>query len=190
MVPGNSPSCEDAPVPPASGTPTAAQRWSGGMPRALVLGAILLACTAGSVTAQTTTQPLQVQLHVAAEANIKSSALGYLTAVLRLVADVEISERDADYVLSLVILPMSPGGYAVSAVVMNVYSDRRLEELSQRWSLSQNERDRVRAVFKGAGALLDQRVITGPDLKTLCDDVARGVNTDVFATERRARNQQ
>jgi hypothetical protein len=129
-----------------------------------------------------------VQLHVAAEAAIKPSAIGYLTAVLRPVADVEIVDRDADYVLSLVILPTTPSGYAISAIVMHVYTEQRIDELSARWGLTTAAREGARGVFNGAGALLDQRVLTGPDLKTLCDDVARSVNADVFAGERRARN--
>jgi hypothetical protein len=138
--------------------------------------------------AQTTRPPLRVQLHVAAEEAVKTSAIGYLTAALRPVTDVEITNRDADYVLSLMILPTIEGGYAISTVVMNVYSDRRLDELSTRWQLTPAAGERLRGVFKGTGALLDQRVRTGPNLQSLCDDIARGVDADVFAIERRARN--
>ena len=115
--------------------------------------------------------------------------MGYLTAALRPVKDLEITERDADYVLSAVILPTTGGGYAISTVVMNVYSERRLDDLATRWALAPAVRDRLRGVFKGAGALLDQRVRTGPSLQSLCDDIARGVDADVFALERRVRNQ-
>jgi hypothetical protein len=148
----------------------------------------LVVFLAADLSAQTTSQPLRVQLHVAAEATVKSSAIGYLTAALRPATDVEITDRDADYVLSLVILPMTQGGYAISTVVMHVYTERQIDEMSARWELTPVAQERARAVFSGAGALLDQRVLTGPDLPALCNDVARAVNADVFAAERRARN--
>jgi hypothetical protein len=157
--------------------------------RALLTAIVLVGFGSANADAQTTRQPLRVQLHVAAEETLKSSALGYLAAALRPATDVVITDRDADYVLSVMILPTTEGGYAISTVVMNVYSERRLADLSARWELTPDVRERLLAVFKGAGALLDQRVRTGPSLQALCDDIARGVDADVFAIERRVRNQ-
>src|SRR5215218_4842569 len=104
--------------------------------RALLTAIALAAVGNAHADAQATRQPLRVQLHVAAEATLKPSALGYLTAALRPAIDVVITDRDADYVLSAVILPTTEGGYAVSTVVMNVYSERRLADFSARWELT------------------------------------------------------
>jgi hypothetical protein len=128
----------------------------------------------------------RVRLHVSAAETTRTAALAALTAALRPVRDVDLTERDPDYILSLVILPISTGGYAVSIAAMNVHSEAALGAFAGQLPLGETDRARLIGRFKGAGALIDQRVATGGDVAVLCADIAAAFNTDTLGPLRRA----
>jgi hypothetical protein len=131
--------------------------------------------------------PFRLRLHVSTDEARKTTALAALTAALAPVRDIEITDRDADYVLSLVVLPAGADGYAVSAIVMNVHTETSLDARGRQWGMRDADRQQMVTLFKGAGALLDQRVVTGPDLAALCGDIARSLSADILEPQRRFR---
>jgi hypothetical protein len=137
--------------------------------------------------AQGSAQPFRVQLHVSADETIKTQALAQLTATLQRVRDIELTARDGEYVLSLVIVRTTAGGYAASAAIMTLYTARSLTGIANRLGANPASRDQLIAQFTGAGALVDQRVLTAADLNALCDDAAGALNADVLGRERRFR---
>jgi hypothetical protein len=151
---------------------------------AAILGFLLWPSAA---RAQAAAQPFRVQLHVSGDEAIKTQALAQLTRTLQRVRDIELTARDGEYVLSLVIVRTTTGGYAASAAIMTVYTARSLGDIASRLGASPASRDQLIAQFTGAGALLDQRVLTSADLNTLCDDAAGALNADVLGRERRFR---
>ena len=138
-------------------------------------------------SAQTAAPPFRVQLHVSGDETVRTDALARLTSALRGVRDIELTARDGEYVLSLVIVPTTAGGYAASATVMTVYTESALGDIAARVGVAAAARERFVAQFTGAGALLDQRVLTAVDLATLCSDAAGALNADVLGRERRFR---
>jgi hypothetical protein len=110
-----------------------------------------------------------------------------LTSDLSAAPGVALAERDADYVLSVVLVPTTAGGYAASMAAMNVYTDLALENLARSWGAGDDLRRRVRATFRGAGALADQRVLTAGNLDALCHDISRAFDADTLAPVRRSR---
>jgi hypothetical protein len=70
---------------------------------------------------------------------------------------------------------------------MTVYTARTLANISDSIGVPTGARDRFMAQFTGAGALLDQRVLTAADLNTLCADAAAALDADVLGRERRFR---
>jgi hypothetical protein len=130
---------------------------------------------------------IRIQVHVGAEGAPREAMLACLTRDLTAARGVAIVDRDAEYVLSVVLVPTTAGGYAASMAAMNVYTDVSLENLARSWAVDQDVRRRVRAAFRGAGALVDQRVLTAGDLESLCHDVARAFDADTLAPARRSR---
>ena len=145
---------------------------------------IALTCIAGLLTARpATAQPdraelLRVRVHVSAEPRLKSQIEGYVKADLAGLRELQVTDNDPDVIVSLQALPTSAGGYAVSLVAMRVHSERELTSLAATWGIPRESRDRFTVTFKGAGALVDQRVQTGPDLQALCHALA-----NAFAVE-------
>jgi hypothetical protein len=131
--------------------------------------------------------PFLLRLHVSADEGRKTTALAALTAALAPVRDIELTDRDADYVLSLVVLPAGTGGYAISVIVMHVHTETSLDARGRQWGMGEADRKQMVALLKGAGALLDQRVVTGPDLAALCSDIARALSADILEPQRRFR---
>jgi len=136
--------------------------------------------------AQTTVR-FRVQLHVSADDSIKDAALAALRTAVQPIRDVEIADRDAEYIVSLVILRTLGDSYVASLAVMNVHTERAVQQLAAAWQVGPDTAQRMTAMFKGAGALLDQRILTGPDLTLVCADVATALNTDILAPARRVR---
>ena len=98
-----------------------------------MLGTLLCPSQAG---AQVVAQPFRVQLHVSADETIKTPALAQLTATLQRVRDVELTARDGEYVLSLVIVRTTTGGYAASAAIMALYTAQSLTDIASRLGAS------------------------------------------------------
>lgn len=138
-------------------------------------------------TAAQAISPFRVRLHVSADDGRKTAALAGLASALRPIRDIEVTDRDADYVLSLVILPVSTGGFVVSVLVMNVHTEATVDARARAWGMREADRQQMIALFKGSGALLDQRVVTGPDLVTLCGDIALAFSADTLEPQRRLR---
>jgi hypothetical protein len=157
---------------------------------AAVLGLVVLAAAPRIVTAQDAVEPFRVQLHVSADEAVKAAALSSLSITLQRVRDIDLTARDGEFILSLVIVPTTAGGFAASATMMTVYTDRTLGDIAARLGMPAASRDRLVAQFRGAGALLDQRVLTAASLEALCADIAGVVNADVLARERRFRGGQ
>ena len=153
---------------------------------ALVLTSTCLVA-APRAAAQTAAPPFRVQLHVSGDDAVRAEALAHLTSALQRVRDVELTARDGEYVLSLVIVPTTAGGYAASFTVMTIYTAVALGNIAERVGVPAAARERFTAQFTGAGALLDQRVLTAADLNALCADAAGALNADVLGRERRFR---
>ena len=109
-----------------------------------------------------------------------------LTRDLRAAPSVTLTERDADYLLSVVLLPTTSGSYVASVAAMSLYTDTALENLSRSWTASEDVRRRVRSAFRGTGALVDQRVLTGDSLDALCHDIARAFGAETLAPARKS----
>jgi hypothetical protein len=122
---------------------------------------------------------IRIQVHVGAEGAPREAMLACLTRDLTAARGVAIEDRDAEYELSVVLVPTTAGCYSASMSAMNVYTDMS--------AVDQDVRRRVRAAFRGAGALVDQRVLTAGDLESLCHDVARAFDADTLAPARRSR---
>ncbi len=139
------------------------------------------------LVAQTQPGPFRVQLHVSADEALKARVTGRLTAAVQPLPDVVLVERNPEYVLSLVILPTTTGGFAVSVALMNVHTDEALDAFAQLWGLGDATAERLRDVFRGSGALVDQRVVIGADLDTLATDVVSTLSADTLARARQFR---
>lgn len=137
--------------------------------------------------AQAPPDRFRVQLHVSAEDALKTRMTAQLTAAAQPLRDVLLTERNAEYVLSVVILPTTAGGFAMSVAVMNVHTDETLDTLARLWGMSDAASGRLRDVFRGSGALVDQRVVIGSDLGTLARDVVATLDADTLARARQSR---
>jgi hypothetical protein len=109
-----------------------------------------------------------------------------LSRDLRAAPSVTLADRDADYLLSVVLLPTTSGSYVASVAAMRLYTDTALENLSRSWTASEEVRRSVRAAFRGTGALVDQRVLTGESLDGLCHDIARAFDAETLAPARKS----
>jgi hypothetical protein len=154
---------------------------------AALIALVVLSVAPRAVTAQTALEPFRVQLHVSADVAVKTAALSSLSIALQRVRDIDVTARDGEFVLSVVVVPTTAGGFAASATMMAVYTDRALADIAARLALPAASRDQLVAQFKGAGALLDQRVLTAANLDSLCADIAGAVDADILARERRFR---
>jgi hypothetical protein len=149
--------------------------------------ALTLLAPPALVQGQATAPAFRVQLHVAADESIRPAALAALRAALQPVRDIELSERDAEYILSVVVFRTAADGFAASLVMMSVHTRPSLEELARLWRLDAATRMRLVTLFNGTGALLDQRMLNGADLATLSGDLARAVDVDILAAQRQFR---
>jgi hypothetical protein len=148
------------------------------------LGIVGVASPAG---AQAVPDAIRVQLHVAGDAATRATVTSELTRRLEQDRSIELIERDGEFVLSVLVLPVSTGGYAVSIATMNVYTPTALQRMAREWGGDASLLEHLRAQFSGAGALVDQRVLTGPDLAALSDNIAAGFTIDILGPVRRAR---
>jgi hypothetical protein len=130
--------------------------------------------------------PARVQVHVGGDPALRERTADCLHSALESSRDIVAADRDAEYVLSLVVLPIASGGFAMSVAVLSAHSDASLGALARLWGLDEQAAERMRAMFRGAGALLDQRVLTGPDADALCRDVATAFAVDTLARLRKA----
>ena len=128
--------------------------------------------------------PATVRLHVGGDPLLRPRVTAYLRAALQPARAVVVVERDAEYVLSVIVLPVASGGFAVSTAALSAHTDERLTARARAWGLDAGEAERVREAFRGSGVLLDQRVLTGPDLEILCRDAAGAFVTDTLAGTR------
>lgn len=149
--------------------------------------ALILLAAPSLARAQTPPPAFRVQLHVAADESIRPVALAALRAALQPVRDVELSDRDAEYILSVVVFRTATDGFAASLVMMTVHTRPSLEEIARLWGLDAATRMRLVTLFNGTGALLDQRMLNGADLVTLSGDIARTIDVDILAAQRRFR---
>ena len=156
------------------------------MPTAGAMAAVVLLLASVPSAAQEA-PPVRVQVHVGGDPQLRARAATLLRSELQPLPNVTVSERDAEYVLSVVVLPIASTGFAVSAAVMNVQTDASLTALARLWGLDDTAAGRLRTMFKGNGALVDQRVLTGPDLAALCRDVVTAFAADTLDRARRAR---
>jgi hypothetical protein len=127
----------------------------------------------------------RVQLHVGGDPDLRQPALTHLRAALQPSRDIVLVERDPEYVLSVIVLPIASGGFAVSAAALSAHTEASLAALANGWGIGAPAAERMAATFRGQGALLDQRVLTGPELEPLCGDVARALATDTIARARK-----
>ena len=152
--------------------------------------ALVLGIAAFSSQASAQDRPngrFRVQVHVGAEDRLRASASNLLSQSLQAIKDVTLATEDVDYVLSVVVMPVTNGGYALSVAVMNVYSERALDGFAQLWQIPVAARAKFKATLKGAGALVDQRAQTGPDLAELCRGVVSAFDLETLGTARKFR---
>lgn len=154
--------------------------------RLAALVALTLGLAPAVVRAQQPTPPAAVQLHVGGDPELRARASSYLRMALQPARDITIVERDGEYVLSVIVLPIGSGGFALSAAALSARTEAGLTALASLWNLEATAAERMRATFRGTGALLDQRVLTGPDLEALCRDVAGAFVTDTVGRTRPA----
>lgn len=150
--------------------------------------ALTLLAAPSLARAQAAPPPFRVQLHVAADESLRPAAFAALRAALQPVRDIALSERDAEYIISVVVFRTAADGFAASLVVMTVHTRPSLEEIARLWGLDAATRMRLVTLFNGTGALLDQRMLNGADLTTLSDDIARTIDVDILAAQRRFRS--
>jgi hypothetical protein len=152
---------------------------------AAVAAALALALLFPAAARAQEKMPARVQVHVGGDPALRERTAGCLQSALESSPDIVVAERDAEYVLSLIVLPIASGGFAMSAAVLSAHTDASLRALARLWALDDQAAERMRAVFRGAGALLDQRVLTGPDADALCRDVAAAFAVDTLARLRK-----
>jgi hypothetical protein len=152
--------------------------------RVAAFAALALGLAPASAPAQQPTPPAAVQLHVGGDPELRARASSYLRVALQPSREIAVVERDGEYVLSVIVLPIASGGFALSAAALSAHTDARLTALAGLWNLEAAAAERMRATFRGTGALLDQRVLTGPDLEALCRDVAGAFVTDTVGRTR------
>ncbi|MGE0443636.1 MAG: hypothetical protein AB7P99_00300 [Vicinamibacterales bacterium] len=129
--------------------------------------------------------PARVQLHVGGDPDLRQPALTHLRAALQPTRDIVLVDREPEYVLSVIVLPIASGGFALSAAALSAHTGASLAALANLWGLGAPVAERMAATFRGQGALLDQRVLTGPELEPLCGDVARAFAADTLARARK-----
>ena len=146
---------------------------------------VALTCVVASSALAQTDPAFRVQLHAGGEASLRTRLVWAIEAALRPIRDVDVVPQDADYIVSAVTLPAPGSSLVMSLVVLNVHTERSLTNLAIVWNLEGEARDRLRATFRGSGALLDQRILTGTSIEALAGDVARILNADILQPLRR-----
>ena len=150
---------------------------------AVVLMAVTLHGTTVSASAQSR-QMFRVQVHGGGDPILREKVVSGVTRALQPVADVEVVSRDPEYFVSVIVFQAAGGGYVMSMAVLNVHTDEALSNFAQMWGVDEATRQRMLAVFRGSGALVDQRIVTGVDLDVMCADIARALDADTLATRR------
>jgi hypothetical protein len=151
---------------------------------AILLALTLVPCAAAPATAQPA-PAFHVQLHVSGDRPTRDAALEALTGAERAIRDVQIVERDGEYVVSLLVLRTAGDTFVASMVVMNAHTQPALAALGARWQLDVTQQERLVSMFKGSGALMDQRILTGADLAALCRDAIAALDTELLQPLRR-----
>jgi hypothetical protein len=106
---------------------------------------------------------------------------------LAAITDLEVTDRQFNYVLSVVVVPTNLDTYVVSFTVMSVYDAVALHNVSLGWEMTEISRERFKAAFVGTGVLVDQRAQVGSNLRDLSDDIVRAIDADILGPRRQRR---
>jgi hypothetical protein len=156
------------------------------MTRLLTIAALIAAFAPAPALAQNPA-PFRVQVHMGGDPALRGDAYAALVEGMQAARDVTVVDRNPEYIVSVLLVRTAGDTLTASVTTLSVHTADALMVTAQQWGLDSVAQQRLVAMFRGSGALADQRLFNGPALAPLAADIARAFVADTLAEPRRLR---